>query len=111
MALNPLLIGVRIAKVRETIGESGKVFAKRCDVDERYIGQLERGEFTPSIQRLDTILSVTGASADYILYGKGEKNNYQAKDALINLINNADKDEIEMYYKRLTSIKAFMNKK
>ena len=42
---------------------------------------------------------------------KVTKNNYQAKDALINLINNADKDEIEMYYKCLTSIKAFMNKK
>lgn len=54
MALDKILIGTRIRELRERIlEESREEFAKRCDFsDERYVGQLERGEFLPSLESL-----------------------------------------------------------
>lgn len=51
MALDKILIGARIRELREQIiGESREEFAQRCDLGtDRYVGQLERGEFYPSI--------------------------------------------------------------
>ena len=50
MALDKILIGARIRELREQIiGESREEFAQRCDLGtDRYVGQLERGEFYPS---------------------------------------------------------------
>lgn len=53
MALDKVLIGERIRKVREDIfEESRKAFAKRCDLDYRHLSQLERGEFIFSLRYL-----------------------------------------------------------
>ena len=68
MALDKILIGTRIRKIREEIFEETRErFAKRCDLTERHIGQLERGDFLLSIQTLDKIAIATGIDADYIL--------------------------------------------
>ena len=46
MVLDKVIIGERIRKLREeTFKETRKLFAKRCDLTERCIGQIERGEF------------------------------------------------------------------
>lgn len=53
MALDKVLIGDRIRYIRENIFvESRKNFANRCDLNERYVGQLERGEFLLSLEVL-----------------------------------------------------------
>ena len=64
MALDKILIGARIRELREQIiGESREEFAQRCDLGtDRYVGQLERGEFYPSIEVLYKIAYATGAS-------------------------------------------------
>lgn len=112
MALDKLLIGARIRKIREEIlEESRSDFAKRCNLTERHIGQIERGEFLISLPTLDNIASSTGVSTDYILYGKGENNKLRIKEILDTLIENADKDELKMYYKCITTIKSYVNKK
>ena len=62
MALDKILIGARIRELRELIlEETREEFAKRCNLsDERYIGQLERGEFLPSLESLYKIADATG---------------------------------------------------
>ena len=46
MALDKLLIGNRIRILREELfEESRRDFAKRCELTERHIAQIERGEF------------------------------------------------------------------
>ena len=107
MALDKLLIGARIRKIREEIlEESRSDFAKRCNLTERHIGQIERGEFLISLPTLDNIASSTGVSTDYILYGKGENNKLRIKEILDTLIENADKEDLKMYYKCITTIKS-----
>lgn len=111
MALNKLLIGIRVREIRENLfGETRFDFAKRCNLTERHIGQIERGDILLSLNTLDKIASATGISMDYILYGTNKHTNLKARDTLNLLMDRASKDELQMYYKCLTSIKSYMNK-
>lgn len=112
MALDKLVIGARIRKIREELlVESRSDFAKRCNLTERHIGQIERGEFLVSLPTLDNIISATGIDTDFILYGKGNNNKLKVKEALDTIIERADKEELKMYYKCITTIKSYVNKK
>lgn len=64
-----------------------------------------------SLNALDCITSATGISIDYILYGKGEKNRLKIKDTLHDMIEKGDKEELQMYYKCITTIKSYATKK
>ncbi len=111
MALDKIVIGARIRKIREKIfDETRGKFAKRCDLTERYIGQIERGEFLISLSSLDMISSATGIDTDYILYGKGEKRKTKVKENLIDIIEKCSKDELKMYYECICTIKSYMKK-
>lgn len=111
MSLDRLLIGTRIRKIREKIfEESRKEFAIRCDLTERHIGQIERGDFIPSLKTLDKIVSETSVSMDYILYGKNKDPEVDINSTLANLINTKDTEELRMYYKCMSTIKHFYKK-
>ena len=110
MALDKVLIGARIRKIREEIfEESREKFGKRCDLTERHIGQVERGDFLLSLNSLDMISSATGVDVDYILYGKGENNKLKIAENLHDIIDKSDKDELKMYYKCICTIKSYVN--
>lgn len=112
MALDKLLIGSRIRNLREELfEESRKDFAKRCNLTERHIAQIERGEFIFSLKTLDKIAVSTGTKTDYILYGQGKNDKLKIAENLYTLISRADADELKMYYKCLTTIKNYTNKK
>ena len=112
MALDKVMIGARIRKIREEIFEESRdKFGKRCDLTERHIGQIERGDFLISLSSLDMIASATGIDTDYILYGKGENNKLQISENLHSFIDRSDKEELKMYYKCICTIKSYMSKK
>lgn len=111
MALEKLLIGTRIRRIREeTLEESRKEFANRCGLTERYIGQIERGEFLLSMENLDKISIATGFDTDYILYGKENTKRKKLRNNLINIIEKADEEQIKMLYKCITTIIGYVNK-
>lgn len=112
MDLDKVMISDRIRKIREDIfEESRKTFAKRCDLDYRHLSQLERGEFLFSLPTLHKIATATGTDTDYILYGKKYSSKLKVVENLYTLIDRADEDELQMYFKCLTSIKNYMNKR
>lgn len=112
MALDKIAIGARIRKIREEIFEESRdKFGKRCDLTERHIGQIERGEFLIGLNSLDKISEATGIDTDYILYGKGKNSKLQVRDNLYNIIDKSDKEELKMYYQFISSMKSYINKK
>lgn len=112
MALDKIIIGAKIRKIREELfGESRKDFAKRCDLTDRHIAQIERGEFLLSINALHKITDATGVDTDYILYGKGNNEKTQLKQILYTLIDRADNDELQAIYKCITTIKSYITKR
>lgn len=111
MALDQVLIGERIRKAREKVlNESRKSLAQKCGFEERYIAQVERGEFLIPLRKLDIIATVTGISTDYFLYGIGETANSTIKQALHNIIDNLDEDEAIAYYKCISIMKKVKKK-
>jgi len=105
VALDKVIIGERIRKIREeTLNESRKNFALKCGLTERYIGQIERGDFLISLKMLDKIATAISIDIDYILYGKAENDKYNTRQALHNIIDKCDKKQVDMFYKCLTTM-------
>ena len=71
MKLNRLQIGERIRKIREEVLKSTRIdFANVCQITERQLGKIERGECLMTLDTLHKIINATGADAGYILYGE-----------------------------------------
>lgn len=112
MAIDLVQIGGRIRRVREEIfEEKRKQFAKRCDLTERNLAKIEKGETEIKISNLYKILYTTGIDANYILLGKGDYENFQVEKNLQNIIKTTNKEELEMYYKCITTMRSYMIKK
>lgn len=112
MALDQMLIGVRVRYIREEmLHENKNDFAKRCDLTPRHIADIERGQALMLLPTLDKISNATGVDVNYILYGDKTKNKNKIKDTLRNMIDNADSDETKMFYECATSLIKYLNKK
>ncbi len=109
MSLDKLLIGTRIRTIREEIfHETRKNFADRCDLTETHVGQIERGEILISLVALDKIVSCTGASVDYILYGKNENNRPAIRNHIDNYLDTCNNSELKMYFRCISSIRSYI---
>ena len=53
-----IAFGKRVAELRKNAGYSQEKFAFKCDVDRTYIGIIERGEKSPT---LNTIVKIANA--------------------------------------------------
>ena len=112
MALDKVMIGERVRTIREEyLKETRKNFAQRCNLQERYIGQVEKGEFNISLKNLDKIVTSTGVQTDFYLYGKSEDKQLGIKQALITILDNSDKEQLELYYKLITTMRNFETNK
>ena len=56
-----------------------EVLAEMSKISCAYMGQIERGESSLSLKTLDSIVSFTGVSTDFILYGDESQNSYVKK--------------------------------
>ena len=54
--------GKRIAELRKKANLSQEKFAFKCDVDRTYIGTLERGEKSPTLNTIEKIARALGIS-------------------------------------------------
>lgn len=86
-----IVIGERIRKIREDLKMSRETFSEMIDISDVFLGQLERGERSLSTKTLVKIVSFTGFSADFILFGSETPNSTVAK---INRILNKCSDEV-----------------
>lgn len=88
--LNNIEIGNRIRSIRENMLMSREKFSEMIDISEVFLGQIERGECSLSLKTLTSIISYTGSSADFILYGIDESNDYIKKiDRILKHCSNA----------------------
>ena len=95
---NNIEIGERIRKAREDMKMSREVFSEAVDISDIFLGQIERGERSLSIKTLYRIVSFTGVSTDYILFGNKETNSTSQK---IDRILNRSSEEMKDYYYKI----------
>lgn len=98
-------VGERIRKIREDLKMNRENFSEMIDISDVFLGQIERGERSLSIKTLCRIVSFTGASTDYILFGNKENNSIIQK---INRILDKSSDNMKEYiYKIITASFSF----
>lgn len=92
---NNIEVGERIRKIREELKMSRETFSEMIDISDVFLGQIERGERSLSLKTLCRIVSFTGVSTDFILFGKQENNTtinkinrilYKSSDNMVNYI-------------------------
>ncbi len=59
---NNIAFGRRVAELRKNAGYSQEEFAFKCKVDRTYIGVVERGEKSPTLNTIDKIAEALGIS-------------------------------------------------
>lgn len=74
--------GERIKNIRESMNMSKESFAKLLGISGQYLGIVERGKSYLSIEKLKILCDITNLSADYILFGKGDKITNDTQKAL-----------------------------
>lgn len=101
-------IGERIRKIREGLQMSREKFSEMIDISDVFLGQLERGERSLSTKTLVKIVSFTGFSSDFILFGNQTPDNTISK---INRILNRCSDDVLSYiYNLIRSTVSFVKK-
>ena len=101
-------IGERIRKIREDLKMSREKFSEMIDISDVFLGQLERGERSLSTKTLVKIVSFTGISSDFILFGTQTPDNTISK---INKILNRCSDDVLSYiYSLIRSTVSFVKK-
>lgn len=71
---NNLEVGERIRSIRENLKMNRERFSEMIDVSDVFLGQIERGERSLSLKTLCRIVSFTGVSTDFILFGNTTNN-------------------------------------
>ena len=66
---NNIEVGERIRQIRESLQMTREKFSEMIDVSDVFLGQIERGERSLSLKTLSKIVSYTGSSSDFILFG------------------------------------------
>ena len=105
---NNMEIGKRIRNVREDLKMSREKFAEMIDISDVFLGQLERGERSLSTKTLVKIVSFTGISSDFILFGTQTPNNTILK--INKILNKCSDDVLDYLYTLIRSTLSFINK-
>lgn len=66
-------MGERIREYRERLNYTREEFAEKLDISPRFVTSIECGKKGMSIDTLIKICELLSVSADYIIWGKGER--------------------------------------
>lgn len=101
-----LEIGERIRGIRESMNMSREIFSEKVDISEVFLGQIERGERLLSIKTLSNIVSYTGASSDYILFGNAK--DMTTKKKINRILDNSSEETINFIYGMIRNTHSFI---
>lgn len=105
---NNIEIGERIKRIREGLKMNRENFSEAIDISDVFLGQLERGERSLSTKTLIKIVSYTGFSSDYILFGNKTPNNTISK--INKILNNCSDDVLSYLYTLIRNTISFIKK-
>lgn len=106
--LDNIEVGERIRKIREDLKMSREKFSEMIDISDVFLGQLERGERSLSTKTLIKIVSFTGFSSDFILFGLETPDNKISK--INRILNKCSDDVLDYIYNLIRSTLSFIKK-
>ena len=84
-------IGERVRESRKRVGYTREKFAEKLDISATFAAEIELGKKGISIDTLIKICELLSVSADYLIWGKGEK----AENNLAALTAELSEDEMK----------------
>jgi len=94
--MNYKKLGSRIREERLKLGLTQEVIAEDINVSVSYIGQIERGERSLSLDTLVKLTNRLGVTIDYLLQDSVKVNNEISIIQLENLLNGRSQKEVQM---------------
>ena len=97
--LDYIAIGDRIRKYRELSRMTQEQLSESCSLSTGYIGHLERGTRSPSLETLVKISQILRVSLDDLVFGKTEINNNMIKILALTL-EEKDPEKVKVISKK-----------
>ena len=101
--LDYIAIGDRIRKYRELSRMTQEQLSESCSLSTGYIGHLERGTRSPSLETLVKISQILRVSLDDLLFGKTEINNNMIKILALTL-EEKDPEKVKVFLKTVCAL-------
>lgn len=94
--MNYCLLGKRIREERLKLGFTQEKLAEQVDVTDSYIGQIERGERSLSLETLVKISNILGVTIDYLLGDSVKIEDKELYAELLQILNKRSSGEKRM---------------
>ena len=101
--LDYIAIGDRIRKYREQSRMTQEQLSESCSLSTGYIGHLERGTRSPSLETLVKISQILRVSLDDLVFGKTEINNNMIKILALTL-EEKDPEKVKVFLKTVCAL-------
>ena len=101
--LDYIAIGDRIRKYRELSRMTQEQLSESCSLSTGYIGHLERGTRSPSLETLVKISQILRVSLDDLVFGKTEINNNMIKILALTL-EEKDPEKVKVFLKTVCTL-------
>ena len=101
--LDYIAIGDRIRKYRELSRMTQEQLSESCSLSTGYIGHLERGTRSPSLETLVKISQILRVSLDDLVFGKTEINNNMIKILALTL-EEKDLEKVKVFLKTVCAL-------
>ena len=101
--LDYIAIGDRIRKYRELSRMTQEKLSESCSLSTGYIGHLERGTRSPSLETLVKISQILRVSLDDLVFGKTEINNNMIKILALTL-EEKDPEKVKVFLKTVCAL-------
>lgn len=101
-----LQVGERIRSVRENLKMNRETFSEMIDISDVFLGQIERGERSLSLKTLCRIVSFTGVSTDFILFGDITNNSNIHK--INRILSKSSESNIKYFYELINCSHVFL---
>lgn len=97
-----LALGMRIRGIRRESDESQLEFAERVSITPNFLSEIENGKKGLSCETLYNICESTGASADYLLFGDKEEEDFS--ELVVSRASGLDVKQLEVLTEYLNSL-------
>ena len=101
--LDYIAIGDRIRKYRELSRMTQEQLSESCSLSTGYIGHLERGTRSPSLETLVKVSQILRVSLDDLVFGKTEINNNMIKILALTL-EEKDPEKVKVFLKTVCAL-------
>ena len=100
------LLGRRLRTLRKTRGLTLERLAEKASVDEKYLGNIERGKENPTIATLEKLAGALSVKINQILTFEHEtKGERSLRRRIMQILEKCDEEELQLILKLVNSIK------